>query len=69
MARFRQVHVEDPNRHHDALEFSNGMLVMVNDLACGQSARVLQLPADPAKYRRSAEAAASAKLAKAVGGA
>ena len=64
MARFRQVHVEDPHRHHDALEFSNGMLVMVNDLACGQSARVLQLPAHPSKYHGPAQAT-SAKPAKA----
>jgi hypothetical protein len=65
MARFRQVHVDDPNRHHDALEFSNGMLVMVNDLACGQSARVLQLPVHPRKYHGPAQAT-SAKPAKAV---
>lgn len=48
MARFRQLHV-DANKHHDALEFSNGVIVMVTNLVGGQTAMVLQLPADPAK--------------------
>jgi hypothetical protein len=48
MARFRQLHT-DANTHHDALEFSNGVIVLVTNLVGGQTAMVLQLPADPAK--------------------
>lgn len=58
LARFRQVDVDRPAQHHDALEFSNGMIVKVTDLVVGQRARVLQLPADPAAKRESAEPAA-----------
>ena len=47
LARFRQINVDDPNRHHDALEFANGTMVMVTDLMAGQRATVLQLPAKP----------------------
>jgi len=45
VARFRQVNLEQPYAHHDALEFPDGRLVMLTDLAPGQSATVLQLPA------------------------
>ena len=45
VARFRQVNVEQPYVHHDALEFPDGRLVMLTDLAPGQTASVLQLPA------------------------
>lgn len=48
LARFRQINTDDPNRHHDALEFANGAMVMVTDLMPGQRVTVLQLPADPA---------------------
>ena len=51
LARFREVDVHKPTEHHDALEFSNGRIVKVTDLATGQRARVLQLPADPAAKR------------------
>ena len=51
LARFREVDVHKPTEHHDALEFSNGRIVKVTDLATGQRARVLQLPADPATKR------------------
>jgi hypothetical protein len=44
-ARFRQVNVEYPTAHHDALEFANGKVVLVNALCPGQHATVLQLPA------------------------
>ena len=47
VARFRQVDNEKPNVHHDALEFPNGQIVLVNDLCEGQHATVLQLPASP----------------------
>lgn len=47
VARFRQVDLENPTVHHDALEFPDGTIVKVNDLVVGQRARILQLPAEP----------------------
>jgi hypothetical protein len=44
LARFRQVNLEHPSKHHDAIEFPNGRIVLVTDLRPGQRARVLQLP-------------------------
>jgi hypothetical protein len=49
LARFRQVDLDKPAQHHDALEFSNGTIVKLTDLVAGQRARVVQLPADPAR--------------------
>lgn len=48
LARFRQIDVDKPAQHHDALEFANGKIVKLTDLVPGQRARVVQLPADPA---------------------
>jgi hypothetical protein len=45
MARFRQVNMDRPDTHHDALEFPNGEIVLVTRLYEGQHATVLQLPA------------------------
>jgi len=45
VARFRQVHLEKPHVHHDALEFPNGEFVLLTRLCGGQFATVLQLPA------------------------
>jgi len=45
VARFRQVNTDDPNVHHDALEFPGGQIVMITRLTPGQRATVLQLPA------------------------
>lgn len=45
VARFRQVNMDDPHVHHDALEFPGGQIVMVTRLVPGQTATVLQLPA------------------------
>jgi hypothetical protein len=45
VARFRQVNMDDPHVHHDALEFPDGQIVMVTRLMPGQRATVLQLPA------------------------
>ena len=45
VARFRQINVERPNAHHDALEFPSGRIVLVHNLCEGQHATVLQLPA------------------------
>jgi hypothetical protein len=47
LARFRQIDTDKPHQHHDALEFSNGTIVLVTDLAVRQRATVLQLPASP----------------------
>jgi hypothetical protein len=44
LARFRQIDLDKPNQHHDALEFANGRIVLVTDLAVGQRVTVLQLP-------------------------
>lgn len=54
LARFRKVDTNKPTEHHDALEFSNGRIVKVTDLATGQRAHVLQLPAEPATTKRTA---------------
>jgi hypothetical protein len=47
VARFRQVNMDIPNVHHDALEFPEGKTVLVTRLVVGQTATVLQLPALP----------------------
>jgi hypothetical protein len=47
-AIFRQVDKDQPCRHHDAIEFPNGEMVLLTLLAEGQAATVLQLPAQPA---------------------
>ena len=48
VARFRQVNVNRPAAHHDALEFPDGQVVLVARLRVGQLATVLQLPASTA---------------------
>jgi hypothetical protein len=47
VARFRQINMDDPHVHHDALEFADGRIVMVTRLIPGQTMTVLQLPARP----------------------
>jgi hypothetical protein len=47
VARFRQVNIDIPSVHHDALEFPAGKTVLVMRLVVGQTATVLQLPASP----------------------
>lgn len=49
VARFRAIDLDNPNRHHDALEFPDGQLVLLTQLDPGQRATVLQLPAMPVK--------------------
>src|SRR5258707_15843225 len=51
LARFRQIDTEKSHQHHDALEFSNGAIVLVTDLVPGQRATVLQLPASSIEER------------------
>jgi hypothetical protein len=46
-ALFRQINVDCSHIHHDALEFPDGQVVLLTRLTEGQSATVLQLPADP----------------------
>ena len=46
-AIFRQVDKEQLSRHHDALEFPDGQMVLLTNLMDGQHATVLQLPAKP----------------------
>ena len=45
VARFRQVDMDQPHVHHDALEFPSGQIVLLTRLCEGQRATVLQLPA------------------------
>ena len=47
VARFRKINSEQPQLHHDALEFPDGQIVLLTRLCEGQRARVLQLPAEP----------------------
>jgi hypothetical protein len=50
LARFRKINEHEPNQHHDALEFADGTVVLVNDLLPGQHAMVLQLPAEAIEH-------------------
>ena len=47
VARFRQINMDQPHTHHDALEFPSGQIVPLTRLREGQFADVLQLPASP----------------------
>lgn len=47
VARLRQVNLENPQTHHDALEFADGKTVLLTQLRLGQRATVLQLPVQP----------------------
>jgi hypothetical protein len=51
VARFRQVNMNDPHVHHDALEFPDGRIVKVTRLVAGQTATVLQLPASTLDHK------------------
>jgi hypothetical protein len=44
VARFREIEMNDPPVHFDALEFPNGQVLKLTRLVAGQSATVLQLP-------------------------
>jgi hypothetical protein len=59
VAQFRKINEDQPNVHHDALEFPSGKILLLNRLCEGQHATVLQLPAplraakeadEPARY-------------------
>ena len=68
VARFRQVDIDNPNNHHDALEFPNGQIVLLNRLCEGQHVTVLQLPAsrrlvsEEEAHRRAAIAGSTGSL-------
>jgi hypothetical protein len=66
VARFRQVNLNRPAAHHDALEFPDGKIVLVTDLCEGQQATVLQLPSTgtgrPAREQDEREAKQNASL-------
>jgi hypothetical protein len=47
-AIFRQINKNEPRTHHDALEFPDGHIELLTDLSEGQTATVLQLPAQAA---------------------
>jgi hypothetical protein len=53
-AIFRQVNVDCPTVHHDALEFPDGDMLLLTYLMEGQEAVVLQLPATGSKAPRRA---------------
>ena len=57
MARFRQIDLDKPYAHHDAVELPSGQIVLLTNLSEGQTATVLQLPADE-QVQRAAPAAA-----------
>ena len=59
-AIFRQVNKDNPLTRHEALEFSDGKVVLLTHLFEGQEAIVLQLPAQPAT---AAEAKAQERVA------
>ncbi len=67
VATFRQVNLDQPYVHHDALEFPDGRLVMLTDLAPSQCALVLQLPAEAAPEDRRADLGAAPAPALATG--
>ena len=55
VARFRQVALDQPMAHHDALEFANGEIVLLTRLVEGQIATVLQLPHGAVRATAAAE--------------
>ena len=44
LARFRQINMDAPASHHDAVEFPDGQIPLLTRLCEGQRATVLQLP-------------------------
>jgi hypothetical protein len=56
LARFRQVNMDQPCVHHDALEFPDGKVVLVTRLREGQRATVLQMPANARTVEIAAQA-------------
>ena len=63
VARFREVNLDQPTAHHDALEFPDGKIALVTDLCEGQRATVLQLPMSAPTPTEAAPARGLAALA------
>jgi hypothetical protein len=61
VARFRQVNLDNPCTHHDAVEFPDGCILLLTHLCVGQHATVLQLPAAQTAGRTLAEVRADAR--------
>jgi hypothetical protein len=59
VASFRQINKAQENRHHDALEFPDGKIVLLTCLCQGQRATVLQMPPDASAKVEVAERDAS----------
>ena len=62
VARFTQVDKHIMHAHHDAVELPDGEVILLNRLCEGQTAMVLQLPAEP-KNEAEAEAQRHAEFA------
>jgi hypothetical protein len=45
-AIFRQLHMDKPHQHHDALELPDGHFILLTRLVSGQIVTVLQVPAE-----------------------
>lgn len=61
VARFRQINMDNPYEHHDALEFPSGQIILLTRLCEGQTATVLQLPRlEPLKAGEPSEASGAA---------
>jgi hypothetical protein len=58
-AIFRQVNLDNPYAHHDALEFPDGEIVLLTYLMERQEAAVLQLPATGVEPKELAQRGAS----------
>jgi hypothetical protein len=63
VARFRQVNLDNPHTHHDALEFPDGRIVLLTHLRPGQHASVLQLPAQAKSGANVADVEAQERVA------
>lgn len=64
LARFRQIGLNCDAQHHDALEFSNGAIVLLTELVPGQRAVVLQLPANPVEAKHDTPQPALSEIAE-----
>jgi hypothetical protein len=53
VARFRKINAGHDTKHHDALEFAGGRIVLLTDLVEGQRATILQLPVSERKQTSS----------------
>lgn len=59
VGKFNQIAPDEPDRHHDAIEFPDGSHVLVTQLCEGQHVTVLQLPVQQTEVARAPTAAAA----------